>query len=180
MLLPSKYTGIFSAIILIVSILFYVPMGAYLSINKDIVVAMKTTKGKLLLVTKSRKINNIYLSISILLVLIMISFGKLILAYFGSVYAQGYSELVIMSIAQLIYSAATSATLFLSCCGEEKYILFVNILTLILLVIFCAILSYLLGFVGVAVGSLSVFMIRIVLFQHRVYKKFDIKALTYL
>lgn len=178
--LESKYTGIFSAIILIASILFYIPMGAYLSIKKDIVSSMKTTKDKLVLVSQLKTINNIYLFISLLLVFLIIFFGKIILSHFGPTYVQGYPELFIMSIAQFFYSASTSPTLFLAYCGEEKYILYLNVLMLICLAVLCAVLCYFIGFIGIAIGTLTIFLIKLVLCLHRVNKKFGIKALTYL
>ncbi len=178
--LPGKYTGIFGAITLITTLLLYIPSAAYLSIKKEIVTAMKTTKDKLLLVARLRKANNIYLSISMLLVLLMIMFGKQILAHFGPVYVEGYTELCIMSVVQLIYSATASSTLFLAFCGEEKYVLYVNVLMLILLIVLCASLCYLFGFIGVAIGSLIAFSIKLVLFLYRVNKKLGIKALSYL
>lgn len=168
--------GYYAAVMVLTSLLPGIAATAYLTLRPDVSHLLDTDREQL----RARLMRNNLICILLLLALssILVVFGKPILAVFGSAYVHVYPVLLMSTLGILVICLTTPSTMLLAYSGNEKILMKVNTLELILLVVSGVVLTYFFSIMGMAVATLIAGGIKSTLFTIQCYQKTGIKALT--
>ena len=110
--------------------------------------------------------------------ILYISFGRLILSLWGDEYLLAYSMLIILAVGNLIDVSFGSVGYLLSMTGNEKTLLFINILLLLLNILLSVVLSLLYGSVGMAISSAITLLFSNVIKYRKVMSEIGVGVFT--
>ncbi|WP_133129707.1 polysaccharide biosynthesis C-terminal domain-containing protein [Legionella yabuuchiae] len=156
----EAHVGYYAAILTIISLLWLVPGSVYQGLKPQFTILLNDELGHQELQQKLNMTNLIAFILIVVLMLLIIFFGKSILAYFGPQYVQVYSELIVLIVATACSCLARIAPSLLVYAGYESIVLRWSIIELGLMVVLTMPATYWFDIKGTAFATAFVLILK--------------------
>lgn len=172
---PNKASvGLYAVALTIVSAIMIIPKNIQGALKAHISVLLEGRQGHAQLQKKINLLNRYTLGIILLISGVILMFSNQLLSHFGHIYLQAEQTLVILTVAYMIAGFSQSATTLITYSGQEKLLLKISILEIIVLIVSGIIMTYLYDITGTAIATLLAMLFKACIFHTQAYRKVGI------
>jgi O-antigen/teichoic acid export membrane protein len=170
--------GLYAVALTIVSVILIIPKAIQTTLKSEIGPLIESKSGRAKLQSKIKKLNRYTVGMILLISSVIILFSNQLLLHFGAVYLQAKPALIILVIATVVGAYSQSATSLITYSGQEKLLLKMSGLEIVVLILLGVPLTFFEDFTGTAIATLLAMLFKACIFHVEAYRKLGINTLA--